>query len=276
MFVKSVEWLKERVKDEKVRIVDCTYSLNDPLHGKNTYEREHIPGAVHFDLADDLSEKVKEHGGRHPLPDIQILKQKLEEAGIDQNTTVVTYDGGEGCFASRFWWLLKYMGHSDVYVLDGGMEAWEKSGFPLTDVKPDFKPVQFTVNLNQDMLADIDDVKAAIADQRTVLIDSRAKERYLGRIEPLDRIPGHIPGAINREWTKGFEAGRWKSCDEQQSRFSDLEKDGKIIVYCGSGVSATPNILALLESGFEQVKLYAGSYSDWVSYPENPVEKEEN
>lgn len=126
------------------------------------------------------------------------------------------------------------------------------------------------------MLADIDDVKAAIADQRTVLIDSRAKERYLGRIEPLDRIPGHIPGAINREWTKGFEAGRWKSRNEQQSRFSDLEKDGKIIVYCGSGVSATPNILALLESGFEQVKLYAGSYSDWVSYPENPVEKKEN
>lgn len=276
MFFKSIEWLKERLEDENIRIVDCTYSLTDPLYGKRTYEHKHIPGAVHFDLADDLSDKVQKHGGRHPLPDIQKLQQKLEQAGINEKTTVITYDGGDCCFASRFWWLLKYMGHPDVYVLDGGMENWEKAGFPITDVKPRTKPVHFTVRRKSDMLADISEVKAAIDKQTAVLIDSRARERYLGIIEPLDRKPGHIPGAINREWTDGFKAGKWKSREEQISRFSDLDKDSSIIVYCGSGVTATPNVIALFEAGFEHVKLYAGSYSDWVSYPENPVEKEEN
>ncbi len=276
MYFKSIEWLKERLEDENIRIVDATYSLNDHSYGRRTYEQKHIPGAVHFDLAHDLSDKIQKHGGRHPLPDIQKLKQKLEQAGINEKMTVITYDHGESCFASRFWWLLKYMGHPDVYVLDGGMESWEESDFPITDIIPDYKPVHFTIRMNHDMLADIAEVRAALDKQSAVLIDSRARERYLGLIEPLDRKPGHIPGAINHEWTDGFKAGKWNSSEEQISRFSELDKDSKIIVYCGSGVSATPNIIALLEAGFKYVKLYAGSYSDWVSYPENPVSKERN
>lgn len=274
LFIKSKEWLKERLDNENVRIVDCTFSLNDPSYGKRTYEARHIPGAVHFDLDKDLSGNPQEHGGRHPLPDIQTLKQKLEEAGIDEKTTVISYDSGEGCFASRFWWILKYMGHPKVYVLDGGLNEWEKSGYPVTVIKPDFAPVRFSVRLNEAMVADVDDVREAITGHHTRLIDSRARERFLGRIEPLDPRPGHIPGAINFEWTDGFRGRQWKGRNEQEARFSELDKSEEIIVYCGSGVTAAPNVIALLEAGFQNVRLYPGSYSDWVSYPENTVEKE--
>lgn len=273
LFIKTNEWLRKMLDDEDVRIVDCTYSLTDPLHGKRMYETKHIPGAVHFDLSEDLSDIAKEHGGRHPLPAVHALKNKLEKAGITEKTTVVAYDSGEGCFASRFWWLLKYMGHPDVYVLDGGLQKWEKAGYPLTDVKPVYKAATYTLRLNHNLLADIEDVKAAIENRQSILIDSRARERYIGLIEPLDAKPGHIPGAVNHEWTEGFNSGSWKSRKEQASRFSDIDKESDIIVYCGSGVTATPNVIALLESGFKNVRLYAGSYSDWVSYPENKVEK---
>ncbi|VEF48021.1 rhodanese domain-containing protein [Bacillus freudenreichii] len=274
-FIKPREWLKEKLLDNNVRIVDCTYSLNDASYGKRTYCEKHIPGAVHFDLAEDLSDEVQKHGGRHPLPEIQKFKRKLEIAGINDKTTIVAYDAGEGCFASRFWWLLKYMGHPEVYVLDGGMKGWEDAGFPVTDIEPEYDPVQFTVRLNESMIADVSDVRSAIKNQNTVIIDSRARERYLGQVEPLDAKPGHIPGAVNCEWTDGLKAGIWKDREEQMNRFSNLNPGDEIIVYCGSGVTATPNVIALTEAGFDKVKLYAGSYSDWISYPENIVEKGE-
>lgn len=276
-FIKSKEWLMEKLMDNNVRIVDCTYSLNDLSYGKRIFQEKRIPGAVHFDLAEDLSDEVQEHGGRHPLPDIQKLKQKLEKAGINEETTVVAYDAGEGCFASRIWWLLKYMGHPEVYVLDGGLKGWAEAGFPVTQIEePETHPVKFNISLNPSMVADVSDVRRAIESNATVIIDSRARERYLGRVEPLDTKPGHIPKAINYEWTDGFKAGLWKESGEQLSRFSELDPSDEIIVYCGSGVTATPNVIALMEAGFDKVKLYAGGYSDWVSYPENKIIKVED
>lgn len=271
--VKPIEWLKEKLGDVNVRIIDCTYHLSDPSKGNEIYRLKHIPGAVYFDLASDLSGQVQSHGGRHPLPDMEIFKRKLEEAGISNHTTVIAYDGGEGCFAARFWWLLKYAGHQNVFVLDGGMKAWEKAGLPVTDMIPEYKPAKFAVQLDHSILASYEEVKQRTITRSTVLIDSRAKERYLGLNEPLDRIPGHIPGAVNCEWTEGFKDDYWKSQEEQKKRFLHLQKKDDIIVYCGSGVTATPNVIALLEAGFKNVKLYAGSYSDWVSHPENEVVK---
>ncbi|MBM7713584.1 thiosulfate/3-mercaptopyruvate sulfurtransferase [Bacillus thermophilus] len=271
--IKTVKWLKDRLGDKNVRIVDCTYQLGDPSKGRKIYEMKHIPGAIYFGLGSDLSGEVKAHGGRHPLPDMETFKRKLEAAGIGNHTHVIAYDGGEGCFASRFWWLMTYAGHEQVFVLDGGMKSWEAAGLPVTDDIPEFERAQFEIRLDHSMLASYEEVKKQTISRSAVLIDSRAKERYLGIKEPLDRIPGHIPGAINCVWTESFEGGRWKSPEEQKKRFSHLKKEDDIIVYCGSGVSATPNIIALLEAGFEKVKLYAGSYSDWVSYPENEVEK---
>lgn len=271
--VKSIQWLKEKIGDGNVRIIDCTYDLADPSKGKEIYHLKHIPGAVYFDLASDLSGKVGSHGGRHPLPDMETFKRKLEDAGIGNHTQVIAYDGGEGCFASRFWWLMKYAGHQHVFVLDGGMRAWEKAGLPVTGAIPEYKPAKFAVQLDDSILASYEEVKKQTIARSAVLIDSRAKERYLGLNEPLDRIPGHIPGAINCEWTEGLKDGHWKNPEEQKKRFSPINKEDDIIVYCGSGVTATPNVIALLEAGFQNVKLYAGSYSDWVSRPENRVVK---
>ncbi|WP_338011585.1 sulfurtransferase [Lederbergia galactosidilytica] len=121
------------------------------------------------------------------------------------------------------------------------------------------------------MLASYEEVKLRSQDQKAILLDSRAQERYLGIVEPMDRVAGHIPNAINYDWSEGLENGQWKSIEQQKQRFSSLDKEKEVIVYCGSGVTATPNVLTLIESGFKQVKLYAGSYSDWVSYPDNPV-----
>ena len=252
--------------------MDCRYELSNPSSGKIAYENGHIPGAVFFDLGNDLSGPVMKHGGRHPLPDVNLFKRKLEQAGISLETTVVAYDSGEGSFAARFWWMLAYLGHTNVYVLDGGFSEWKEAELPITTIVPTFEEAQFELEVQEDMLATYEEVKARTMDGQAALIDSRARSRYLGLEEPLDARPGRIPGAKNKEWTAGFENGKWKSKLEQLERFNDIGKTENIIVYCGSGVTATPNILALLEAGYTNVKLYGGSYSDWVSYPENRVE----
>ena len=270
-YIKSKEWLASQLHDNHVRIVDCRFALHDSSSGKKEYEDGHLPGAVFFDLGDDLSGQVREHGGRHPLPDVDLFRKKLEQAGIDHGVTVVVYDGGEGSFAARFWWMLTYLGQSNVYILDGGFVEWKEANLPITTIVPKFEATQLEVNIQANMLASYEEVKARTADGQAVLVDSRARPRYLGLEEPLDARPGHIPGAINKVWTESFEHGKWKSKQEQAERFKDLPLTDHIIVYCGSGVTATPNILALLEAGYTNVKLYGGSYSDWVSYPDNPV-----
>ncbi|HAQ06438.1 MAG TPA: sulfurtransferase, partial [Bacillus bacterium] len=223
----------------------------------------------------DLSGAVEVHGGRHPLPKSSHLKARLEEAGIDKETIIVAYDEKEGAFASRFWWLLKYLGHDKVYILSGGYEAWTKAQNPVDEVIPQYRKAEFNISETPDMLASYDEVKdiALNGKEDTILIDSREINRYLGIEEPIDRIAGHIPSAINKPWMEGLENGYFKSKEEQEMRFAGLDKDQPIIVYCGSGVTATPNFIALKEAGFKHVRLYAGSYSDWVSYEGNPVGK---
>ncbi|MBW8349033.1 sulfurtransferase [Bacillus sp. IITD106] len=271
-FIKSVSSLHDQLKDENVKVVDCRFALTDPAYGKSAYDEDHIPGAVFFDLDKDLSSPVLEHGGRHPLPVVDELTGKLSKAGITQESTVIAYDDGEGAFAGRFWWLLSYLGHEDVYILDGGYKAWKEAENEITDEIPAYEYAEFIPFIKDEMLASYEQVK----NHKGILIDSRASERYLGLVEPLDKRAGHIPGAINFVWTDGFDNGFWKDEEEQKERFSNLNKTDEIIVYCGSGVTATPNILALKACGFKNVKLYAGSYSDWVSYDENPVETGEN
>ncbi|RLQ95157.1 sulfurtransferase [Falsibacillus albus] len=262
---------------ENIRVIDCRFSLNDPGKGAREYSDGHIPGAVYFHLEKDLSGDVSEHGGRHPLPSMDDFQRLLEKAGIDRDSKIVIYDSGEGAFASRCWWLLKYAGHKDVFILDGGFHDWKQSQYPIDRVLPECHKTEYEVNIRGTMIATVDEVKEVVQNEReAVLIDSRSRVRYLGLEEPIDRIPGHIPGAINKEWTDALEKGKWKSLKNQQSRFSEINKMEPIIVYCGSGITATPNILTLIEAGYENVKLYPGSYSDWISYPENKVETEQN
>ncbi len=270
--IQSVHWLYENIERENVRIIDCRFSLSDPEAGRKAYERNHIKGALYFDLEKDLSGEVKKHGGRHPLPSIDILTKKLEKAGIDENTVVIAYDHGEEAFATRFWWLLTYLGHEHVYILDGGYKEWLENEYPISSEIPTYDTTVFPLHIKAEMLATYQDVKNITNNKESVLIDSRARNRYIGYEEPIDRKPGHIPTAINKEWTDCFHDGKWKTAKEQAKRFSDIHKNTPLVVYCGSGVTATSNVLALQEAGYKNVKLYVGSYSDWVSYDDNEVE----
>ncbi|MED3644899.1 sulfurtransferase [Caldifermentibacillus hisashii] len=274
-YVVNQEWLLEQLANKDVKIVDCRFLLSKPDEGERLYKESHIPGAYFFDLEKQLSAPVSKHGGRHPLPDIEKFRREIGKAGIENTKTVVAYDGGEGAFASRFWWLLTYIGHDKVYVLNGGFKGWVEAGYPTTKEVPKPESAQYKVSIRKEMLATYEEIKEIVANKKKspILIDSREKARYLGKEEPIDKIPGHIPGAMHKFWAEGLENGFFKGSEEQKKRFAELDQKEPIIVYCGSGVTATPNYIALKIAGYQNVKLYAGSYSDWVSYSDNPVEK---
>ena len=273
-FVKDWDWLFTNMNDSNIIIVDCRFSLADPHKGKKEYLESHIPGAVYFDLENDLSAPVMEHGGRHPLPDMEELIRKLENAGINECKSVIAYDHGEGAYAARFWWLLKYLGHKNVLVLNGGYKQWLEACYPVTADIPVFETVKFHVELNPDILATTNEVEEVVQNRLKdwILIDSREEKRYLGLEEPIDKKAGHIPGALNKPWMDGLHSYQYKSVEEQRQRFSNIDVKSQIIVYCGSGVTAAPNFLALKEAGYEKVKLYVGSFSDWISYAGNKIE----
>lgn len=268
------EWLIENLENEEIKIVDCRFDLGQPELGKELYQENHIPGAFYFDLKEQLSGPVSKHGGRHPLPELRELKKDIEKVGIDHTKTVIAYDNGSGQYASRFWWLLSYMGHDKVYILNGGFNDWQAEDYPVTKEIPKSAPAEYEINIQEEMLATFEEVKE-IADKNksdAVLIDSRAHDRYLGKVEPMDKIAGHIPGAINKVWEESLVEGSFKEGKEQKERFTEIDPEEPVVVYCGSGVTATPNYIALKMAGFKNVKLYAGGYSDWISYDDNEVE----
>jgi thiosulfate/3-mercaptopyruvate sulfurtransferase len=272
LHIVSQEWLFEHGTDETTVIVDCRFVLGQPEAGRVAYTLGHIPGAVYFDLEQDLSAPKDVHGGRHPLPDLKEFIRKLEAAGIGNETSVIAYDDQGGAMASRFWWMLQYMGHSQVFVLDGGYTKWKEADYPVSEEPALANTAVFEPNLQNDMLVSMDEVKGLLGRAGTVLIDSRENLRYLGVEEAIDPVAGHIPGAKSYFWKQSLdELGRWKEAAAQKERFADLSSADEVIVYCGSGVTACPNVLALKEAGFRNVKLYSGSWSDWVSYSDNPV-----
>lgn len=267
----SMEQLNKRLHEDNLVVIDCRYDLNNPQAGKGMYEQNHIEGAVRFDLGEDLSGKKLEHGGRHPLPDLDVFINKLSEAGIDKSTFVVAYDDQNGPFAARLWWMLKYLGHENVSVLNGNYSEWKKEGYPITTEKPNFEKRNFIPAIQSHMLVDMETVKNSIENDDVLLIDSRAAERYRGEVEPLDSKAGHIPSAKNMFWEKNInQNGNWKQREEFETRFSGVQSK-QVIVYCGSGVTATVNILALKTMGID-AQLYSGGWSDWSSYEENSIE----
>jgi thiosulfate/3-mercaptopyruvate sulfurtransferase len=268
--LKPAVWLVEHLHDPQVRVLDCRYALTDPLVGRIAYLSGHVPGAVYADLETDLSGPVRPGGagGRHPLPDPEVLAAWLGSVGIGQGSVVVAYDDpgtGQGFYAARAWWLLRWLGHRQVHVLDGGWPAFLAAGGEPSTEEPTPVPATFTPDVQAEMVASAEDV--ANRDAGTLLIDSRAPARYRGDVEPLDRKAGHIPGAVNREWAGALdEGGRWQGGEAQAARLDAGETP--TIVYCGSGVSATPNLLARELAGVPlgpRNRLYAGSWSDWVS-----------
>ena len=277
-YIVTSEWVSKHLeeRDNDLVMVDCRFELQSPDVGKRLYIDNHLPTAVYLDLNKDLSGPTQQHGGNHPLPDMHEFAEKLGNLGIDEKTTVVVYDQANEMYAPRLWWLLTYMGHEDVYVLDGGYEKWVAEGRTVTQEIVTRTPKVFTPHIQEDEKVDMDEVKEKLSNQSAILIDSRAKDRYLGKVEPMYSKAGHIPGAKNY-FFKGVlkDNGLWKNTQEIEAHFADLPKDQEIIVSCGSGVSACPNIIALKQAGFTNVKLYPGSYSDWISYEENNVETKE-
>ena len=267
----SVQDLKDRLDDANLVVVDTRFNLKDPTEGHKLFKEAHISGAVYFDLDKDLSSPPQAHGGRHPLPEVQGFVRKLELAGIGDETSVVVYDDTTNVFAGRMWWLLRYLGHADVKVLDGGLSTWQEAGFELSAELPDREAATFTPRPNPEMVADIEEVKRKV-NSSTVLIDARGAERYRGDNEPMDKKAGHIPSARNLHYAGNYENGKLKDEDALKERFADASEVEEVIVYCGSGVSAANNLLALEEVGVTGAKLYVGSWSDWSSYEDTPVE----
>lgn len=269
----SADELHQRLADTDLVIFDCRFKLSDDEWGQGMYQKSHIPGAYYFDLERDLSSPEHEHGGRHPLPDVEVFANKLGHAGVTRMSTVVVYDSGEG-MATRAWWLVKYIGIDDVLVLNGGFPAWVDSGYACSTQIPHNYNRDYDAHVHHPWTVDVDDVRRMVrGESGGVLIDARAHTRYAGDIEPVDKVAGHIPGAINYPWQNGLtEDGKWKSEQVQIQRFREvLSEKQPIVVYCGSGVTACADIFALKLAGAKDVRLYTGSWSDWISYVDNPV-----
>jgi thiosulfate/3-mercaptopyruvate sulfurtransferase len=272
----SKKWLLARMYEPDVVILDCRFDMMNPEQGRQAYAESHIPGAVFLDLERDLSATADMHGGRHPLPDPEVLATRLSKAGVSNSSRVIAYDDQGGMVAARLWWLMRWLGHESVSVLDEGFSSWRNGGYPITADTRVVVPGGFVANVQSSMVANMHDVRKALDNGRVLLVDSREEMRYAGEHEPIDKKAGHIPGAINRFWKQLFHSGgSWKPEKELRQQLEPvveaLDQDKEVIVYCGSGVSATPNVLALHLLGYSKAKLYAGSWSDWISYEENPV-----
>jgi thiosulfate/3-mercaptopyruvate sulfurtransferase len=258
-------------------IVDCRTKLDDPAWGAREHETAHIPGAVYADLNRDLSGAKTGANGRHPLPAPDALVQTFSRLGITSGVQVVAYDQDNGMFASRLWWLLRWLGHDAVAVLDGGFKKWRAEGRPVESGETHRAPRVFTGAPRVQMAVDVETVAAHLGAGGPRLLDARAPERFRGDSEPIDKIGGHIPGARNHffQWNLD-EHGLFRTPEELRAKITASAggvPPDQIVCYCGSGVTACHNLLALEHAGLTGAKLYAGSWSEWSSDASRPIEK---
>lgn len=269
-------------------VFDCRHSLTDRAAGRAAYEVGHIPGAHFLDLDFDLAGPLTGSNGRHPLPDPEALAQRLGTLGVDHHTQVVAYDDAGGAFASRLWWLLRWIGHDSVAVLDGGFQRWQSEAHPLV-AGPDphaqgtvsdglpatTAPIGLPIVLQHDSWVPTAVVEEDLTSHRYQVVDARAPERFRGENETLDRVGGHIPGAVNRFFRENLDkSGNFKSASALRAEFDKLLGDrspATVISQCGSGVTACHNLLAMEIAGMSGGKLYPGSWSEWSSDPRRPV-----
>jgi len=248
--------------------IDCRFSLADTKSGRIAYQSGHIPNARYADLNQDLSSEVTAQTGRHPLPDVRVLAKKLGAWGIANHTQVVVYDDASGAFAGRLWWLLRWLGHDKVAVLDGGSKHWQKQGLPITTIFPKIKPAIFRPYLNPSACLNARAVENGLATKKLCLIDARTPERYRGEQEPIYPVAGHIPGAINRPFQQNLaQDGLFLHPLELRQQFSNLIGNfapDAVVHNCGSGVTACHNVLAMEHAGLRDSRVYAGSWSEWI------------
>lgn len=271
----STEELNKHLDDPDWVVFDCRFTLTDPGAGRSAYDQNHIPGARYAHLDDDLAAPVGPDTGRHPLPDPEILAGKLGTWGVDGSKQVVVYDDAFGAMAVRLWWLLKWMGHENVALLDGVLPKWIREKRPQTDQLPTITPTIFKAQVNNEMWISAGDLQNALDKGEVVLLDARAEERFSGEVEPLDKVAGHIPGAINLPWEDNLDLGGDLLSSEELRELYQEEIGGKqaaqVVNMCGSGVTACHNILAMEHAGLHGSRLYAGSWSEWIADSSRPV-----
>ena len=257
-------------------IFDCRHDLAKPDSGARDYAKAHIPGARFMHLDRDLSAPATGKNGRHPLPDPQAFMRALGAAGVDAGKQVVAYDDKTGVYAARLWWMLRWLGHENVAVLDGGYAKWTREGRALSSAVPQAVPARFA-GQPRAMSVDADDVLRSLGRPGRILVDARSAERYRGENETLDPVGGRIPGSVNRFFRENLDAsGCFKpAADLHQSYVAllgNLPPDA-VVHSCGSGVSACHNLLAMEIAGLSGSRLYPGSWSEWCSEPSRPTEK---
>ena len=274
----DVHQLRQHLDDAEWRVVDCRFALADPPKGRQAYLEHHIPGAVYAHLDEDLSSPIVPGvTGRHPLPDVEKLAAKFSAWGINSFTKVVAYDDNNGGYASRLWWLLRWLGHSNVWVLDGGYNAWQQAAYPVSAEIPNIQPQAFVPNIRPELVVDAQFVEQVRQDGHYAVVDSREAKRYAGEWEPIDPVAGHIPGAYNAPFAENMRPdGHWQDPQTLKERFDHLlgpRPDDHVVFYCGSGVTACHNILAYAHAGLGEARLYSGSWSEWIADHGRPVAK---
>jgi thiosulfate/3-mercaptopyruvate sulfurtransferase len=271
----STEILAQCLDDPDSVVFDCRHDLTDPQRGRAEYAKSHIPGARFLHLDEDLSAPKTGKNGRHPLPDPDTLMEKLGQAGVDSRKQVVAYDAQGGMVAVRLWWLLRWLGHWPVAVLDGGWNKWVAEGRPQSSEIPRPQPTRFAGKASNSWVG-ADFVRAGPDNPGTVLLDARAPDRFRGQNETLDPVGGRIPGARNRFFRDNLDAnGRFKPRESLKQEFAAVLGDTRpenVVHYCGSGVSACHNLFAMEVAGLRGGRLYPGSWSEWCADPSRPVE----
>ena len=254
-------------------IVDCRFTLMNPIAGESAYLTGHIPGAVYAHLERDLSDMSQHGAGRHPWPQADAFVAKLGAWGITPQHQVIAYDDGDGAHAARFWFLLRMLGHEKVAVLDGGWARWTALGLPVDSQVPKPGSARYTGDFDRSRLLDADQVRERMA-QGEMLIDARSAERFRGENEMIDRIAGHVPGAVNRPFAQNLVDGHFKAPMQLADEFRALlgnKTPEQAMVMCGSGVTACHHLLAMERAGLRGARLFTGSWSGWISDPSRPI-----
>lgn len=249
-------------------VVDCRFDLARPAAGEEAYQLGHIPGAVYAHLDRDLSSAITPTSGRHPLPSPEQFAATLRRWGVASDTQVVAYDADTGAYAARLWWMLRWVGHSKVAVLEGGFKAWQAAGLPVASDFPTRAPSNFVARPDRNAWLDAAQVAQRVRQSDWRLLDARAPERFAGAVEPIDAVAGHVPGARNHPFATSLAPdGRFLPAAQLRERFAASQAgvaDGNTIAMCGSGVTACHLLLALEVAGKPGAKLYAGSWSEWI------------
>jgi thiosulfate/3-mercaptopyruvate sulfurtransferase len=272
----STDLLAEHLRGDWV-IVDCRFDLGNEAWGRQQYRAGHIPGAVYASLREDLAGPRTGSNGRHPLPSAEALAATLGRFGITADSQVIAYDQDSGMYASRLWWLLRYAGHDAVAILDGGWAKWTREGRPAAAGDEHRHASSFAASPRPALYVDAAEVLSRLDHSDRLLVDARSPERFEGRVEPIDRTPGHIPGAVNHSFrTNLAEDGTMLPAHQLREAFLRVlngRDASQAVMYCGSGVTACHNLLAMEHAGLPGARLYPGSWSEWSSDPDRPIEK---